>query len=224
LIVSDFNVHTVGRKTLARRCNSFDYSLSLHTQFSKTMVKIDDTLKKAICRMPVAEKDKLLLRLVAKEELLVKKLEFELLEKGETTDERQADIQRTIEKALIRSQKDFNMTPGYLLMDLRSCNAMITEHVKITKDKFGEVTLTIFMLRRALEIHAGMLSKAPARRFDTLAPYVAKRIHTILAKAEKLHEDLHLEFRRDLNTLLSLVYAIPPLAASAKFAGVPMHW
>jgi hypothetical protein len=188
------------------------------------MIKIDDTLKKAICRMPVAEKDKLLLRLVAKDELLVKKLEFELLEKGETTEERQGDIQRTIEKALIRSQKDFNMTPGYLLMDLRSCNAMITEHVKITKDKFGEVMLTIFMLRRALEIHTPMLAKAPARRFDTLAPYLAKRLVSTLGKAEKLHEDLHMEFRRDLNALLDLAYAIPPLAIEAKNAGVPTRW
>ncbi|MGI9160478.1 MAG: hypothetical protein ACR2K1_12075 [Saprospiraceae bacterium] len=188
------------------------------------MIKIDDTLKKAICGMPVAEKDKILLRLVAKDELLVKKLEFELLEKGETTDERRGDVQRTIEKILIRSQNDAYSTPGYLLMDLRSCNAMITEHVKITKDKFGEVTLTIYMLRRALEIYAPMLEKAPARRFDTLAPYVAKRIAGILVKAEKLHEDLHLEFRRDLNTLLNLTYALPPLAAEASVAGVLMHW
>jgi hypothetical protein len=188
------------------------------------MIKIDDSLKKAICHMPLAEKDKLLLRLVAKDELLVKKLEFELLEKGETTDERQGDVQRTIEKILIRSQNDAYMTPGYLLMELRGCSALITEHVKITKDKFGEVTLAIYMLRRALEIYAPMLGKAPARRFDTLAPYVAKRLNTILGKAEKLHEDLHLEFRRDLNTLLNLVYALPPLAASAEYAGVPAHW
>jgi hypothetical protein len=188
------------------------------------MIKIDDTLKKAICGMPVAEKDKILLRLVAKDNLLVKRLQFELLEKGETTDERQGDVQRTIERILLGAQNHAYMTPGYLMMELRSCNGMITEHVKITKDKLGEVTLTIFMLRRALEIYAPMLEEAPARRFDTLAPYVAKRIAGMLVKAEKLHEDLHLEFRRDLNTLLELVYALPPLAASAEYADVPMRW
>lgn len=44
------------------------------------MSKINDELKRAICQMPSTEKDKILLRLIAKDEMLIAKMQYQLLE------------------------------------------------------------------------------------------------------------------------------------------------
>lgn len=187
------------------------------------MRKIDDQLKAAIARLPAAEKDKLLFRLVAKDEKLVRKLVFELLEGGATRDERAAELRAQIEQNL-PPKGDKSLSPGYLLLDLRYWNARITEHVQATRDKAGEVSLVVFLLSEAFRRHREMLERFPERRSDTLAPYVVKRAASILQKAGKLHEDYFVEFRRDLNELLQFIRAFPPTARLAGAAGLPAHW
>lgn len=187
------------------------------------MRKIDDQLKIAIAKMPVAEKDKLLFRLVAKDEKLVRKLVFELLEGGETRDERASELREQIVKNFPKADAGY-LTPGYLLLDLRHWNARITEHVQATKDKSGEVSLVIFMLAEAFRRHDAMLKRFPERRSDTFSPYVAKRTAAILKKAEKLHEDYFIEFRRDLNELLDFIWAFKPTARMAQEEGLPKKW
>ena len=187
------------------------------------MRKLDDHLKAAITRMPVKEKDKLLLRLVAKDEKLVRRLVFELLEGGETRDERAAELREQIIKNLPKTG-DPNLSPGYLLLDLRHWNARINEHVQATRDKAGEVTLVLFLLAEAFRRHWAMLNRFPERRSDTFAPYIVKRTAAVLKKAEKLHEDYFIEFRRDLNELLGFIWAFRPTASLAKEEGLPKQW
>lgn len=187
------------------------------------MRKIDDQLKIAIAKLPVTEKDKLLFRLVAKDEKLVRRLVFELLEGGETRDERAAELRAQIVRHLPKTG-DQNLSPGYLLLDLRHWNARINEHVQATKDKPGEVSLVIFLLAEAFRRHWDMLNRASARRSDTLAPYVVKRTAAIIKKAEKLHEDYFIEFRRDLNELLHFIWAFKPTAILAQEERLPQKW
>ncbi len=187
------------------------------------MRKLDDQLKIAIAKMPVVEKDKLLFRLVAKDEKLVRKLVFELLEGGETRDERAADLREQIIKNLPKTGTQ-HLTPGYLLLDLRHWNARINEHVQATRDKSGEVSLVIFLLTEAFRRHWAMLQRFPERRSDTFAPYVVKRTAAILKKAEKLHEDYFIEFRRDLNELLHFIWEFKPAAKLAQEEGLPRKW
>jgi len=188
------------------------------------MLKLDDKLKAAISRMPVAEKDKLLLRLVAKDEKLVKRLIFELLEGGSTRDERADALRASIAAGLTTASTYDYMTPGYLLLELRHWNARITEHVQATKDKPGEVTLTIFMLAEAFQLFHKMLRKYPPARSATLAPYIVKRTSTILKKAEKLHEDYYVEFRSDARELLEHIWGFPPTARLAEEHGLQRSW
>lgn len=183
--------------------------------------KLDPQIKLAVLNLTAEKKDKLLLRLLQKEPLLVKQLTFELLEDGQTTDERAEAIRDKMDKILSVSTK--SMTPGWLLMEFRGCNPLITEHVKITKDKLGEVILTIFMLQTGLDRQDTMLKKMP-NRMETLAPYVVRRVQTVLKIAEKLHEDLHLEFRSSLNRLLGQVFSHPPMAEIAREEGLPIRW
>ena len=51
-------------------------------------VILSKELVKEITKMPVKEKDKLLMRLIRKDGLLAEQLEFQLIEFGETTEER----------------------------------------------------------------------------------------------------------------------------------------
>ncbi len=187
------------------------------------MQKLDDLLKAAIVRMPVKEKDKLLLRLVAKDDKLVRRLIFELLEGGETRDDRAAELREQIVQNLPKYGSSY-LTPGYLLLDLRHWNARITEHVQATKDKVGDVSLSVFLLAEAFRRHDEMLKRYPDRRSDTLAPYVVKRVSALLKKAEKLHEDYFIEFRRELNELLEFIWGFKPTARLAAEAGLPKKW
>ncbi len=187
------------------------------------MPKLDEQLKAAIVRMPVNEKDKLLLRLVTKDAKLVRRLVFELLEGGETRDERALALKEEIAKDLDAHSKEY-LTPGYLLLYLRHWNARINEHVLATKDKPGEVSLALFMLAEAFRLYHGMLQSLPEKRSDTFAPYVVKRTATILGRAKKLHEDYFIEFRRDAQELLEYIWAFRPTAVLAKEQGLPRYW
>lgn len=187
------------------------------------MRKIDDQLKAAIARLPVAEKDKLLFRLVAKDEKLVRRLIFELLEGGATRDERADELRERMLRELPKTG-DTDLSPGYLLLYLRHWSGRITEHVQATKDKSGEVTLSILLLAEAFRRHWDMLQRFPARRSDTLAPYVVKRTAALLKKAEKLHEDYFIEFRKDLNELLGFIREFKPTAILADETGLPRRW
>ena len=187
------------------------------------MAKLDEQLKAAILRMPTAEKDKILLRLITKDAKLIRKLVFELLEGGETRDERAAALRKEIEVDLAKQSKDY-FTPGYLLLFLRHWNARITEHVLATKDKSGEVSLALFMLAEAFRTQHDMLVSFPERRSDTFAPYVVKRTATILGKAKKLHEDYFIEFRRDAQELLEHIWGFRPTAVLAEELKLPRYW
>jgi hypothetical protein len=60
------------------------------------MPVLSKELKDAILAMPAAEKDKLLLRLVAKDDDLCKKLEYKLLDEESSLEERREEIRQVI--------------------------------------------------------------------------------------------------------------------------------
>ncbi len=182
------------------------------------MPKLSPELKEAILRMPAAEKDKLLLRLVAKDEKLCQKLEYELLEEGTSLEERRTDIRETVDRLAV----GYHYSPGLLMMDMRSVNGMITAHVKTTKDKMGEISLTLYLLNRVYDEQMPHLATYSSRS-DTLADYVAKRTQFILQKLEKLHPDYYIEFEEDVNKLLAHVHTTAP-ATYAKELRLPRDW
>lgn len=185
-------------------------------------VKLEEQLKAAILRMPVKEKDKLLLRLVAKDRKLIRRLIFELLEGGETREERSEELRERITKELSPTGAR-DLSPGYLLLELRHWNARIAEHVQATKDKPGEVILTVYLLAEAFRRHIVMLNSFPERRQITFAPYVVRRTAMLLKKAGSLHEDYFIEFRKDMNELLQALHQFKYTAAMARQAGLPQQ-
>jgi hypothetical protein len=187
------------------------------------MAKLSDELKKAVAGMPTKEKDKLLFRLIAKDAVLTEKLEHELLASDSDTEERVTYLEKLIQVNIPPKGIRY-LTPGFLMMDMRPLNAQITHHVKVTKDKFGAVTLTILLLSTAFERHLEMLEAFPRKRSETFKKYIIQRLNFIIKTASKLHEDYRMEFEDDLNELLKYVYRFDSTAEAAQEAGIPREF
>ncbi|GAB2604074.1 hypothetical protein [Spirosoma areae] len=182
------------------------------------MPALDSDLKKAIVRMPGVEKDKLLLRLIAKDAVLTERLQFELVEAGKTIDERRTLIREFID----RTAKLHADTAAWLMMDMRTVSGYISRHLKVTKDKYGEVELMLYMLNTFYEHNAHLLQKYNSRT-DKAADYIAKRTEQVLKKASKLDPDYHIEFADEINKLLGWVHYSAP-AHYARQLGLPKEW
>ena len=182
------------------------------------MPTLDPDLKKAIVQMPGVEKDKLLLRLIAKDATLTEKLYFELVERSQTVDERRTLIRQFID----RTAQLHADTAGWLMMDMRAVSGYISRHLKVTKDKYGDVELSLYMLNTFYDHNAHLLVKYNSRT-DKAAQYIARRTDQTLKKAQKLDPDYHIEFADQINKLLGWVHAAAP-AHYARQLGLPKEW
>ena len=170
-----------------------------------------------------SQKDKLLLKLFRKDPLLVEKLAYEFFEDKSDLNKRVADIKKNIDKYITKEYVHWD-TPGELMMEMRSINASITEHVKVTKDKHGSVELTILLLNTAFKRFWTMLNEKK-QRSETFSKYVVARTINVLKLLEKMHPDNDLDFRDDLNQLLSYLYDYSPTSYLAKEAKLPpQYW
>jgi hypothetical protein len=186
-------------------------------------VTLSPELKKAISELPGKEKDKLLFRLIAKEEALAAQLEFKLLEGGDTTEVRREAVRHDIDRYLLAASAHFH-SPGYLLLDLRSISGVITRHVKTTRDKYGEIFLNLFMLNRTFELLSVPLSRFPAHRAYTFNDYVVKRALKLLTLAGTLHEDYHLDFKADFQRLGQAFRNGKTIGEAAARHGLDINW
>lgn len=182
------------------------------------MAKLHKELEKAILSLPAKEKDKMLLRLIGKNNLLAQQLQYLLLENESFLDDRREEIK----KEILLVSKMHHSIASWMLKELRELSSKITTHVKVTKDKYGEVELTLYLLNTFFENQFKMLEKYNSKS-DTLTLYIAKRTEFILKKLPKLHEDYYVEFEQDINKLLHRVHTYAP-AYYARQIELPQSW
>ncbi len=175
-------------------------------------------LKKAITQIPEKEKDKLLLRLVNKDKILVDRLHFELIEDSGTLPERRETIRARIAKVAQMSQH----SPGWIMMDMRYLSGDISHHVKITKDKYGEIELNIALLNDFFDNHTKQL-RSYSSRSDKCALYIAKKAQTILKLLTKLDEDYYVDFGDNMEKLLGYVHSMCSQRYAAQM-DLPKEW
>ena len=147
--------------------------------------------KQALSEFSSIEKDRLIFRLLKKDKLLSKKLYFELIEE-ETTDDKRNTMESYLKERITDLSKHIG-NPKYFLVLVRKLSGEITEHVKVTTDKFGDVFLNLFLVNTILE-HNDKLSR---QRFDAvykLYIYLINKIIKALIQIQKLDEDYWLEF------------------------------
>lgn len=185
------------------------------------MQKITKELEEAIKAMPEKEKDKILLRLIRKDHMLIKKLHFELLQD-------EADMEMVRDKLLFaikkRAENNYSHTPGLLMMDMRDCSGAISRHVKVTKDKYGEIQLTIAAVNEFFKYNYEEVLVSGAHRADKFATYVCNKAQLVLKKLEKMHEDMYLEFEEGVNEMLRNVYRYKPTERIAIEIGLPKEF
>ena len=184
---------------------------------------LTDEQKTMIRELPVREKDKLLLRLIKKDDLLLEQLTYEHIEHGSTLELR-ADEQREYYREQLGKHK--GGTPDALMKRMRKASGYLTRHVRVTKDKLGEVSMLTDMLHYALDQNLAPMRKRfrNPNRWYRLAKYVSSRLGPLTRKADKLHPDYWIEFEGQLNDLLLLVHDTPELNGEAERQGVPRRW
>lgn len=185
-------------------------------------MKFDKEFKVAISQLPVKEKDKLILRLLKKDLILANRLHFELVSTISVEEQR-----GTIEKRIIQQSKLMNenfYSVGYLNMDIRFLSGEITEHVKITKDKFGEASLNLLLLIEVLKNNnKNILSVTPGKARKLCVALIV-RVFKVLILVNKMHEDYMLEFEENLQILGTLVGKNPYLMKLSIQRGLDVNW
>jgi hypothetical protein len=183
---------------------------------------IDPEFKKALELLPGKEKDKLILRLLRRDTILANQLYFKLVS-TDSVEERREQVKKGIIENVAKATEHY-VSPGYLLIDIRDMSGRITEHVSITKDKLGEITLNCLMLRLILEQNNKRVADEESYNASTFSVYIVSRLFKILLLIQKQHEDLHLEFRADIETIGKLLGQNPLLMKTAIYHGLDVNW
>jgi len=185
-------------------------------------MKLPNELKKAISELPSEEKDKLIFRLLRKDEVLTNRLLFELVS-DKTVEEARNEVKKDIIRMIEHSTKYF-YSPGCLREDVGSMSGAITEHTAITKDKYGEISLNLFMITEVLQRNRENIMKSTPQKAKKFCTAVIARAFKILILIKKLHEDYRIEFAEDLEKFGTLISDIPYLADAATVNGFNTKW
>jgi hypothetical protein len=186
---------------------------------------IEKELKEAISRLDSKEKDKLIFRLLKNDLDLANRLYFELVS-GDTKESRRKQAKKEVAEGLKRTQEQINYwyTPGLLLMRMRDLSGIINEHTNITKDKYGEVELHIFLLKKILEIYAENFGKDADKKTCTFYIYIIARAFKIMGLLKKMHEDFYIDFADSLEQIGKLLAANKGLMKIAEDNEFNVNW
>lgn len=166
----------------------------------------DLELKEAVLNLPDKEKDKLLVRLISKDKMLLKQLHYELLEDETDLEDRITDLKDRLENLFEQQVGKIKNIPMYsnyknLSSVLRQASGMVNEHEKITKDKFSVVECRLDILDEAFTRYPALFGPSALSPAFKLHKYIAARLKNAVKSFEKLHEDLQF----DLNALMESV-------------------
>lgn len=177
-------------------------------------------LKLAIKSLPEKEKDKLLLRLIAKDKVLTEHLHFKLLENEQDLVLRQEQLLQHIEDEIADLMASRKLNSKEALLKLRRLNGSINHHFKVTRDLNSEIELRIYLLNHIpINFDEGVFSSL-YKFNEKLSVYFVKTTVSILHKYSKIHEDLQFDLKAPLNALLNKVYS-NKTAAIAKTLDLP---
>lgn len=164
----------------------------------------DPELKEAVLQLSPREKDKLLIRLIGKDKMLMKQLHFQLLEDADDLVMRIDALREKLQDMTAPNHagiKNLATFTNYrsLTTLLRQQSGMINEHEKVTKDKFSEVEFRLSIIENAFKTYPILFQKSYIAASDKLHKYVIARLKSTLSKYDKLHEDLQFDLNESHN-------------------------
>lgn len=185
-------------------------------------MKFDEEFKKAISQLASSEKDKLILRLLKHDLILAERLAFELLAK-ESVEERRDKVKSSI-KQIVKRLALNSVPTKYLLSYMRYSSGDITQHVKITKDKYGEVSLNLFMLNEFIRMNIKTINSSREQDVYAFGIYVIARAFKILILIKSMHKDFLIEFEDNLKALANNIIDSKYLMRISINNGLDMNW
>lgn len=169
----------------------------------------DPALKIAVLNLPLKEKDKLLMRLISKDKMLIKQLHFQLLEDEVDLEERIIKLRDELQQLFdnggfhVFNAANLNNFTGLNKL-VKQASGMVNEHEKVTKDKVSEVEFRIFILEQAITNYPALYVSSFQSSAHKLHKYIAGRIKHALGKYHKIHEDYQFEYREHFQHILDL--------------------
>lgn len=182
----------------------------------------DVDFKKALQELSEKEKDKLILRLLKRDLDLAKKLYFELVD-TDTIEDKRRMMEISISNYIKRFSENYHSL-DYIAREMRTVSGKISHHVKITKDKFGEISLNLQMLNEVIEQNTFSLAHSKPQKSTKFYNYVIVRAFKILLLIKTLHEDFLLDFKQDLERLRILISNNKMLLRTAKYNSLDINW
>lgn len=172
--------------------------------------------KEAISNFTSQEKDKLIIRLLKKDRILSHRLYFELIDE-ETADEKRNHLEKMIKTEVSATAKKYGRTK-YFLPNIRKISAKITEHVKITSDKFGEISLNLLLTSEVFK----NLPKFGDHHKTHI--YLLNKIFRTFVLTKKLDEDYFLELKENYNEVLKSITDSEYLTKLCINNGLDFNW
>ncbi|AZI66758.1 deoxyuridine 5'-triphosphate nucleotidohydrolase [Kaistella daneshvariae] len=172
--------------------------------------------KQAISEFSGKEKDKLIFRLLKKDRILAHRLYFELID-PENADDKRLQMQDFVKKEVAAAAKRFGRTK-YFLTNIRKISSKITEHVKITSDKFGEVSLNLLLISETLE------NTSKSGDYYKLYIYLLNKLFRSLILTTKLDEDYFLDLKPSFADVKSQILANDRLEKITLDNGLFLKW
>lgn len=185
-------------------------------------MKFHDDFKAALTLLPSKEKDRLLWRLIKRDELLARRLEFELLAPYDAIDKRN-ELADHIRKGIAR-YNDGGYRLAEILSQCRRLSGDITRHVYVTKDKVGEITLNLVLLQEALALLYRPPFRFSFRVMEKYLTYMMNKLYRTCIMINKLHVDYHLELEDDAQKLGEIINTNPDLVKYARTVKFNVDW
>jgi hypothetical protein len=189
------------------------------------MVQLDDDLKEALRQIPEKEKDKLIFRLLKHDLVLMERLRFELIPECDVEELRERLKEKTDKffKKLY-TNPDRNLDSEDLYYYMRDMSGRINHHLNVTKDKYGEIELSIYLLQSALK--AFQFNELDRLKYGNykFCQYVINKSMKILLLLLKLNPDLRVDFRDELLDLKSLLADSKVIMNGAKENEFDISW
>lgn len=182
----------------------------------------DKEFKKALQNLPSEEKDKLILRLLKKDLVLANQLLFELID-TDSVEQKREFIEKELTHYLNKSFERY-YTIGVFLMEMRFASGKINDHVSITKDKYGEISLNIQLLTESIQLIKLYILNTKPREVYSTCIYIIARSFKILLLIKAQHVDFHIEFRDSIIKLGKLIGENDVLMQFAINNGFDVNW
>jgi hypothetical protein len=188
-------------------------------------MKLDDEFKTALSRLSEKEKDKLIFRLIKHDLKLANRLRFELLQEY-TVEESRDRIKNKVEKVMeMLHDADLKYyTSLDLLWRIKDFISQINEHVSTTKDKYGEIELTLFLINQALKFYIQKELSQKSIYDDRMEQYIINKCMRTLLLIQKIDRDFWLDFNEDLSEIKMSFGQSHKLMKLSIYNGFDVNW